>query len=104
MLKGYNSFTQQMYSAHRIREGEPGLPILPCIMAPSAMEQKLGRFGSLPNTARKLIEQLYALPGILGCVHIARFILAKSHTQSATSERLATKTRINPIFCPWLIK
>ena len=36
--------------------GEPELPIPPRIMAPSAMEQKLGRVGSLPNSARKLTE------------------------------------------------
>ncbi len=42
---------------HRIRYGESGLSIIPpCIMAPAAMEQKLGRLGSLPNTARKLTE------------------------------------------------
>ncbi len=41
---------------HRIREQEPGLPIPPCIMAPSAMEQKLGRVGSLPNRVCKLTE------------------------------------------------
>ncbi len=45
-----------VYFSHRIREGEPGLPIPPCIMAPSAMEQKLGRVGFLPNSARKLTE------------------------------------------------
>ncbi len=31
---------------HRIREGEPELPIPPRIMALSAMEQKLGQLGS----------------------------------------------------------
>ncbi len=27
-----------------------------------------------------------------------------SHTQSATSKCFASKTQVNPIFCPWLIK
>ena len=42
---------------HRIRQGEPRLPIPSCIMPP-AMEQKLGRFGSLPQRRHKLTNQV----------------------------------------------
>ncbi len=45
-----------IYLVHGIREGEPGLPIPLRIMASSAMEQKLGRVGFLPNSACKLTE------------------------------------------------
>ena len=52
----YSRIFAKMDFHHRIGEGETGLPIPPRIMAPSAMELKLGRVGFLPNSARKLTE------------------------------------------------
>ena len=92
---------------HRIRWGEPGLPILPgiMIMVPSAMEQKLDRVGSLPNGARKLTEKLRAT-SMVPCVapHYTLQTCNAAHMQLATSECVASKTGVNPIFCPWLYK
>ena len=51
-----------MHPNHRIRQGEPILPIiLPRIMAASPMEQNLGVFGSLLNSKRKLTH-LHFIP------------------------------------------
>ena len=94
-----------MQCNHRIRQGEPGLPIPPRMMVPSALEQNLGRVGSLPNNARKLTEQLYATSRVLMlCPHCALQTCNAAHTQMAASERIVSKTRLDPIFCPWLIK
>ena len=38
---------------HINREGEPRFPIPPHILVPSAIEQKLGVFGALPNSNHK---------------------------------------------------
>ena len=62
---------------------------------------KLGRVGFLPNSARKLTEQVRATSRALMLrPHCAFQICNEAHTQSATSD----KTRLDPIFCPWLIK
>ena len=37
-------------------------------------------------------------------LHCALQTCNVAHMQSATSERVASKTRVNQIFCPWLIK
>ncbi len=93
-------------STHRIRQGEPGLPIPPYrIVAPTAMEQKFGRVGSLLNSVCKLTEYLCAISRAL--MSRPRCVLQTcnvGHTQSATSECVASKTRLDPIFCPWLVK
>ena len=38
------------------------------------------------------------------CSHCALQACKVAHKQSASSERAASKTRVGPIFCPWLIK
>ena len=42
LLINKSSVGMFLYQRHRIREGELRLSVLPCIMAPSAMEQKIG--------------------------------------------------------------
>ncbi len=69
------------------------------------MEQKLGRLGSLSNSARKLNRVvLRNFKGAYVASTLRASDLQCTHTQSATSERVASKTRVDPIFYPWLIK
>ena len=82
---------------HRIRLGELGLPIL----APSAMEQKLGVFGSLPNSTCKLTEQLYATSrALLMHPNWVGFTCNAAQMLSAASKCIMNKTQRPPSFSP----
>ena len=81
------------------------LPILSHTMVQSVMEQKLRVFGSLPKqhtctngAALRNLRSAYVVPN---CVS---WTCNGSHTWSAASECVKSKTPIPPIFFPWLIK
>ncbi len=88
----------------------PDSIILLHIMMLSGMEQKLSRLRSLPNSARKLTEQLCStlsgafVASSLRCCVLLRVRLAISHTHNQPLLNALQAKQIDPIVCLWLIK
>ncbi len=85
---------------HRKRKGEPVLPILPHIMVLSAKEQKLGLFGSLLNSMRKLTVQLCANSRMLTFrpTSASWDLQSRTYTISCFWTGYKQNTKIFPIF------